>query len=297
MTPWRLLAAATALCGGAAMPAFADVEARLSVSDFRVHLVDIDPADGLGPQLTWRDSRKANSTVAEAIFSVGRRFPEVIVDRIIDKAMFKPMGVSASTLRGQTWAEVVGNGPDAGTGFMAGGWLQANHRLTSGQGSAGATLASGFDTFVLSAGTTMTVTAQVDMFLKTTLGARVLKNGTLWREFAQASAYIELAEHPWGSGQRQGDSVSANVAALIAPGPKPGYTGRTLTVSRLLTSTLVNDTDEPMIGQLDLRGGLTMGAVSPVPEPGTAAMALAGVALLGVAARRRGRPVPAEPKP
>jgi PEP-CTERM motif len=104
---------------------------------------------------------------------------------------------------------------------------------------------------------------------------------------ALAPAYIVNDFYSFASGRMEIIGGAAQDAELIAPaiGGAPGYYADHSVSSFLLTVT--NSGTSSMNYALD--SGVAVYSASPIPEPGTYALALAGLAIVGFVARRRQR--------
>jgi hypothetical protein len=123
-------------------------------------------------------------------------------------------------------------------------------------------------------------------------GASVTFNGSLFLSLngsnpALAPAYIVNDFYGYASGRMEIIGGAVQDAELTAPasGGMPGYYADHSTTSFLLTVT--NSGASSMNYALD--SGVAVYSASPIPEPGTYALALAGLAIVGFVARRRQR--------
>lgn len=268
--------ASAALLLALTAPAQADVTVNLEVRELTIELHDIDPNDGRAPGVAFRDSAKGSSTDVSASVRADRPKGDEASDRAQSAVMFAPLHASASTLRGRSWADVVGGLDSGGPLFSLGGHIVGNPLLPSVQAGAGIRLVNELDSFVLQPGTAMTVRMFARIESSTTIGTTPMKGGRNYEEGSYSLIGLGVNEWPMTSPTRQVDSLVLNVADVA----------QVASVSQWLTVTLRNDTAAPLTGQMELRGGFGLSALSPVPEPASALLWLAGLGALGLRARR-----------
>ena len=265
-----LAAIAAAVASLAAMPAAAST-ATAAMSDFRVELVDLDPADGIVPSLTFQDVQGGSFIAAES-GAPGH----VLTDTHQGGT---PLGAgSSSSARGAASARASFAGDPRAPG--AGATAVATE-ATGAAGQYGAStvqLGDGaiYAPFTLSAETRLVITADASASALSTFAD---PHADTW-----ASVFLKLTDAT-GTGSVSTDTASAEQFAMIGDTPTPTIDDRRMAI-----------TFENLTGT-DL-GGIFYGSVDAyaadlapvaVPEPGGLPLVACGLGLLAWRLRRRAR--------
>lgn len=281
--PW---VCAALWAGTLAGPAWADSRARLELEDFGWSLVDLRPGDGIAPSVTFDTSRMDNLMVARLRETYagadGQPLPngtDVMFRRVGQQQFFPRGSVYAFPGNGSAVASQGNNDRDFGVNLFG---LARN---TAGDG----VLVNRFDArtvpvsssfvgaIVLAPYTRLVWTGDLRMELETSGGERV-------HEGALAAFRMRMLG---ADGQRLGGWSTR----LDTEGQAPG----TLVREQSLRFALTNASGTALASTLEVSmrvSGYTSQnpvfapAVAAVPEPGALGLMLAGIGVVGMAARR-----------
>jgi hypothetical protein len=266
----RTLRSAVALAAAAAVfPAAAAVSSSASFSDFSFELIDLDPFDSVTPTLTWSSNFPTFSANALGTVSIGGGQSTTSVDGWYPS--YSPTGISLSASGSYSVPTTQGSGSYAA---QIGGSVFPFPAYS----------------FTLTPNTAVSFTGLASLMASTTLGTSSADQVEEARASVLMLAWSETgelldAEENLGIELLGGyyDPILQRYVYSAAP--------RSESYEVAMGVTFSNTTGEWMDGQLSLRlmaDGFT--SVSPVPEPSTYALMLAGLALVGgLAARKRGR--------
>jgi hypothetical protein len=260
----------------AALPTQASNSANASLGPLTVQLIDLDPADGIAPAVTFQ--RSGFDEEMHAIAVVSRPHDEDY--QSWTGRPWEVHGVSATAGAAQAHVAVNGSGEANGANFAlmgsAGDFFSPSPADYIGFNGYVGSPFPWVNYFALSANTRIVFTAQISL-----------------------DATAKCASHPYAGVSCASSYTGGGIGAGILDGPMeddfsyfeivatPDSPFASVAVSRLLTVSFEN------VSSGDLSGGFQMwagvgGISSPsmVPEAGTWAMFTAGLALAGVAARR-----------
>lgn len=296
-TRWAARCLCAALLGaGAAGTAGAAVNAQLNLEDFGWTLVDLRPGDGIAPGVTFDDSRFNSRLVASAQQTMtdanGRPLPysSDLRDRYIGKGVLFP------------WQQVAAGTATSGAYARQSGYLGSNDYGFELVGRA-ANAFEGHEAY-LSRFDARTVPASSSF-----AGAIVLAPYTALVWTGQLSMRLEKSGH---GGQtvyeravsafslRMLDAEGRRVGGSFVRLDTQGHADGVLEHDQALRFSMINRSGTALAGTLE--GSLRVGgytamnpvfapAVAAVPEPGAVGLMLAGVGVVGMAARRRRRGV------
>lgn len=268
----------------AAGPALADASSSATFGNLVITLTDLDTSDGITPSFTvnmngpsFIDSRTSGfGDVAES-YQFQNYAPQQgsLFAGETHSAWSSSTGsiMTANNVAGFTWMSAVGA---AQSGLAAYGTYRA--------ASIGATPEN---TFTLSANTAITFSVMADMQARTSMGYNLEAD---MAEYASAHALLNVG------GMVNGSFVNDAAERYLDAGFDVLDDNTTVGVSNswsgLLSATFANTGTTEASGFLQtfviVEGYSSVwDGVTPVPEPGTYAMLLAGLGLLGVAGRRR----------
>jgi len=282
--PRPLAAIITALAASLSAPAALAATASASIGAVQLHVVDLDPHDGITSSLTFWNGVTTDVSASSYDFTTntlhalsqskpGWLSPEFVADQ-------SPFG-SAQASVGSKRLRTSGSAFDGGS-FSA--------IASSSQSQEGAAL------FTLSPHT------QVVISFSASVAASIFNQcGSFNCEYAQATASLSGVFFS-NNGQSSQDIAGSLSAALSASGAPDG-SFQSQAQSQKFTFTLTNNYDTPaalynfwMGTQVLGFGGVAhdsaqtlsaLSSVSAVPEPATPLLMLAGLAALGLARRRR----------
>jgi hypothetical protein len=291
-TTTTLVALALGLC--AAVPARADITAQARISHFGYRLVDLRPGDGIAPGITFSvlpPGRFGGSEITSSFAYADLRLdPDGITtlrgsDSVRDSFnIFKPMSTNTAMPGLGTAGRMSGSLAARSFEFLASGHFDpAGVDGANWQGTAFRTDTNpavfgeggGVNSFRLAPFTRVVWTGQAAIALRSTddLGAST-KHATT------GAVTVELrAEDRSLLGQ------FSHVESLAQSGPGQRRYNAPL---RLVLSNDSADSRLAFIAATSVASGSilsTAGAIAPVPEPGTWALMLCGLGLVGAAAR------------
>lgn len=275
---------AMACMAAAAGPALADASSSATFGNLVITLTDLDTGDGIAPS-----------------FSFNRNGPSFIDSRtegfgdVAESYQFQNYAPQQGGLfTGEThsaWSSSTGSIMTANNvaGFT---WMSAQGAAHSGLAGYGTYSAASIgatpeNSFTLSANTAVTFSVMADMQTRTTMGYNLEAD---MAEYATAHALLNVG------GMVDGTFVNDAQERFIAAGFDVLDDNTTVGVSNgwsgLLSASFANTGSAETSGFLQtfvIVDGYSAiwDGVTPVPEPGTYAMLLGGLALLGVAGRRR----------
>lgn len=287
------IAAASAAALGVAAPAAAGSFASASLSQFGYTLFDLNPGDGVAPTVIFSLGGSPYGSYVQSSATDPTTGSESSTGWSL--VAFGPAAVSSAIGLGSAQAAVSGSAAVGDLVYAASGAaLGSTLPSYATQFSASAAAANfGSLGFTLSPYTLIVFSGTANLLAQTTDGVDAL-NG-FQTEFASANVAIGVSGPTAAGGQgsqNAGDnrSLYASFTSVYDPGTGQfGYTGQTLTLDNVAMSAgFTNYTPDALSGQLSLTASVSGNSpLTPVPEPGSAALLLAGLAGLGWLARRR----------
>lgn len=259
----------------AAAPGWAAVSSSAQIGPLQLQLFDLDPSDGITPSLQF-----TNMGSNTGLYTLAMTPAPYAYDMQIDIGSTPWQAGSVTALAGvaQASAAIEGTGTAAGTRLWAAGGAGNFDSLYAFEaarysGSADAPLMGGV--FTVSANTIAVLSGV----------ATVAASGTattVLEEYAAATVHIELAG--LGGGGSGAQSAQDTLATGGYGSAQPFNFGN----SRLLSVSFLNQTAGDLSGTLSLTANVS-GYVyaTPVPEPRSWALLLAGLTAVGWRARRR----------
>ncbi len=281
MKTMPLVSATLALSALTLTPAFAAASASASSGPLVVSLRDLDLTDGITPSITFFQNVGDLSYVYVSAGSTQ--------DGIYGTSGYDPISGTASATGSSGAGSVIGDGTALGTRLTAAATSADVYSLAPNTSSNGSGFSNAYGSFRLSGGTaaifSINFTAQAS-------GAGYYENpvtSSTYGERAEAGASIQVSglgafgddDSYQESGDERGTFVDPPTSAPLIPYDR--------TVSQSLRATFFNLSNGDLTGDLalDTYAYSISDALPPVPEPGTHALLLAGLAAVGFVLRRK----------
>lgn len=276
----RYLAPLAAALAVGAPAAVAASNAQASFAGLTFQLIDLNPGDGITPWISF--AAAARTDVSTSVF-------EPLASQSSAAAAlggFQAVATSSATALAQASASV-GAG---GSSMQAQGQANALPLALLGLGStsfmATANGLSFNQSFTLSPFTLLVLSANANVSASTTVGYDPVQGG--W-EYANASATMNVSGVGSDGNGSQQSNDGLNAYANWTWGPN-GPMGQSQSMSDTVTVSFLNFTGNGIGGTLSAQVMVNgNSSVSVVPEPGSAAMLLAGLGVCGWMLRRRQR--------
>lgn len=286
--------AAAAVVSVMSTPASASSFASASMSQFSYTLFDLNPTDGLAPGVSFALVNSIYGSYSQA--SATDPASGTQSNTAWSLQPFGPATVSAGIGLGSAQAAVSGSPTAGGMSFVASGAaLGSTAPNVATQFSAGAALAN-FSSlnFTLSPYTLIVFSGTANLLAQTTLG-RSDVGFQSESAFANVNIGVSGPSSTGGAGfQNTNDTRSISASFTSVFNPTTGqftYTGQTQTLSAAaLSASFTNFTTGSLTGQVSMSVGVNGNSpLTPIPEPGSAALMLGGLLGLGAWARRHRR--------
>lgn len=264
----------------AATPAFADSSASATLGNVRITLTDLDLTDGITPSLTINFGSQpylngaigsyGPEFVRDGYAHLGKNAGSTVTDSVqAAYASSSATMVGADNISGITSMAVSGAAGSSAIGFGEFGALAGNYTLAS---------------FLLSANTAITITMDATMNVQTTLGYDpATGNG----EHAQSHVHV-LFDGYDDNGNSLLDEYYQDLYVDAKLDANGNITGAQQSWASTFSVTFNNFSSHEQLG--NFMGEIGVGGSSmltPVPEPETYALLLAGLGVVGQVARRR----------
>lgn len=244
--------------------AFGAASSSATLTNFRITLSDMDLNDGITPGITfgsgvlsYASAQVLQYAAPSASDNKGR----------FGAGPFAPASASASLARAQATANVSGDGTWTGLASSAQGSAIGGPAGETSDYSAYGNAPNNYVSFTMTANTAVTFTAYATATASVTVGSG-----------ERASAYADLAvysDYPIDL-----DTMTQSAYFLGAPASSQTKTGD-------IFVTLQNPGQTELVGYLLSGTGASGSSIAPIPEPTSLALMLAGVGVIGAAARRR----------
>ena len=255
--------------------AWCDAGAQVSISNFRIELVDLDPNDGIAPSLALDPG--SSGVVAQVFYA--SRFSGYGTDS--GASAFGPIGTSATALQGYGFASGGINGDVMGT---QGATLDASASTYAQGGASTATANVTFGNASSLVGFTLSPETRIEIVGDSFVAA----HSTHTQPVQQASAEFALSVAADGSTAPAGASVDLRAFADLTTAQ---YQLLTPSIDIVFDNTGSQSLHGPMNVLLatsaSANGAVT---VAPVPEPEGAVLPLLGLCWLAGCAHGRARP-------
>jgi hypothetical protein len=266
------------------MPATAASSSSASIGPLTVQFFDLDPMDGVAPAIVFARSNSGAANHAGAFaYQSGTVYGDSRGVTAADP--WAPEGVVVSLGVARAAAAIVGPGTFDGTTLSASGSSADFTSAIQGYFAQYSAIASAPDYLQSEVNTRFTLSAHsvVVISAHASVDAAVTSHVNGQADFAKASAYMSIGGVGGGGGgtQSSSDLLGAGYGAYLGdPFSETGV--------RLISVSFVNNTGGDLRGEFHLTA-TAFGATfaTPVPEPQTCALTLAGLFALGGAVRRR----------
>lgn len=307
----RLIAAAAAATLAVSGPAAAasSSTASASLTGLQIQLVDLNLGDGVAPSISFVFAPQSNQGSASAGWSTSTSSQNASGNFFSDANPWRPGSTDAQTLFASAAAQLTGNGNATGSSLSAGGAAASpgdtvydptffNYTLPYASFSASVQAPAFFGgSFELSPFTVAVFSATVSVQASATEGGALTYpwDFTTWLgNSAGASATLNVSGPAAGGGS--GGQNSSDGRSVFVNSFYDSWSGQWIngadSQSGFVGVSFANLTDAAMTGSFraDVSvSGNAYGSTAPIPEPGTWAMMLAGLAVAGGIARRRQR--------
>ncbi len=273
-------------------PAFATASASAQITGMKFTLVDLNPADGIAPAMTFL--RGAGG--ASVLGSGADRGESAVFD-------FSKSGPAFSKLSMQDELEHAGAQARAGaTWASASGWTSGAQEAPGPNAFSANAFGTNGAQFTLTPWTALYWTADASIHAETTIGFDLWNFGS---ESATAIATMVLSgPSPVGAetgGQVSSTTLTTNAMWQQVYDPNTGtyvYTGQSMSQAGKLGASFANLTGDLMTGNAALgvsvsgmsgvfEHGVGLAGVSAVPEPASMALLVPGLVVIGARGRRR----------
>jgi hypothetical protein len=299
--------AAAALLAAGTTQAASSTSASATLSNLQIQLFDLNPGDGISPSISFSFGPQSNQGSASARWSTSTAAQNASGSFFSDANPWRPGQTEAPTSFASANAAIAGNGTPGGTTLSASGQGSGpdsfydpdffNFTLGTAQFSASAQAPSFFfGSFELSPFTLVVFSATVAVQASAIEGGIItFPDGfsTGFGNNASASASLNVSGPAAGGGngfQQASDGRSVFVNSFYDSWFGTWFNS-TAAESGFVGVSFTNLTGTPMLGSFRAEtsvNGWAYGNTTPIPEPGTWALLLAGLAVVGrVAARRR----------
>lgn len=288
-----VIAAAAAAAFGAATPAAAGSFASASLGPFGYTLFDLNPGDGIPASVAFSLGGSPYGSYVQS----GATDPSTGAESSSGWSLVAFGTTAVSSAIGLGSAQALVSGSPTGGGLLyaaSGAALGSTLPAYPTMFNASAAVANfGSLGFTLSPYTLIVFSGSASLMAQTTQGA-TLGNG-LQTESASASVSLSVGGPTSAGGQGSQNasdnrSLFASFNSVFDPGSGQfAYTGQTLSLAGVAISAgFTNFTADALSGQLSVNVSVNGSSpLAPIPEPASAALWLAGLAGLGLWARRR----------
>lgn len=289
----RYALVAAAMSGAVASPVLADMSVSMTVSNLKVTLFDLNPADGVTPNIVWSPGSGVDAASGSALDPVTG-----ISSAFHERGSGPWSSISGSVATGSTQARASitsDNGVDPSGLQMAASGSAQFPTIAGRPARFSASAGVPFSGFVLSPNTVAVFTVDAIGSARTTFGYQL---GDGASEFAVAHADLVVTSFTGRDNTDYQESrdlvyVTANWASELTYNPSTGrneitYIGESRSFSGLLSGAYLNHENTAKAGYLGLNAyveGQSYGTL--VPEPETYALMLAGLGMIGFISRGR----------
>lgn len=263
----------------ASTPAQAEAKATVVLSNLRFELIDLTPNDGVAPRFTLTS---AGGSLVDAAVAGARQGDRQVLE---GATTFAPLNASAALSFAQAQAAVWADGLSV-SGFAIGSGAQPDDRAQFGATTQPWDSLGGGQ-LTLSANSLLRIRIDVSQSLSTSVGYDPAGAGS-W-EYAIASAHLNVVgAGPLGVDTQESYDATYQMVGNFDPSGGP-FGPEFASVSRTLEISFANRSAGDLNGRLQLGAAVSgESSVSPVPEPASVALMLAGLTAVGWRARRRG---------
>jgi hypothetical protein len=273
----------------------ATASASATVGPLTITLTDLIPTDGIAPALTLINGPSSPGSVANtaAYFADGVT-SESFNERAVGASSFGPVSAKSITARSSGHSAVGGNGSVEGAAFAASGSAELDSlpsKTTPGGSFFIVGAAVEWAPFIVGAGTRAVISAPVALKAEVT-GQIELQVVNIAPAYSSAFAVLQMVGSVFDGccGPGTGDELWVSTVSRFDPSCTTQITAcygpDSASANDILQVSFENWTHDDLNAYFRINI-IASGSITPIPEPGTCAMVIAGLLGIGYQVRRR----------